>query len=77
MYSALNVISVCAGHNALSKEMLLRTAHAALRTRNVSYWHKADIGGSELLPCKLTPEPHRQSQIPDVIIDAVGVVLSL
>jgi hypothetical protein len=22
------------------------------------YRHKADIGGSGLLPCKLTPEPH-------------------
>jgi hypothetical protein len=43
MSSAPNVISVCAGHNALSKKMLLRTAHAALRTRDVSYWHKADM----------------------------------
>jgi hypothetical protein len=25
---------------------------------NVRFWHKADMGGLGLLPCKLTPEPH-------------------
>jgi hypothetical protein len=25
---------------------------------NVCFWHKADMSGSGLLPCKLTPEPH-------------------
>jgi hypothetical protein len=36
------------------------------------------MSGSGLLPCKLTSEtPFRLSQIPAVIIDAVGVVLNL
>ena len=26
--------------------------------RNVCFWHKADMSGSALLPCKLIPEPH-------------------
>jgi hypothetical protein len=25
---------------------------------NVRFWHKADMSGSGLLPCKLTPERH-------------------
>jgi hypothetical protein len=24
----------------------------------VRFWHKADMSGSELLPCKTIPEPH-------------------
>jgi hypothetical protein len=28
------------------------------KTINVRFWLEADIGGSGLLPCKLTPEPH-------------------
>ena len=29
---------------------------------DVRFWHKADIGGSGLLSCKLTPEPHFASR---------------
>jgi hypothetical protein len=29
---------------------------------NVRYWPKADMSGSGLLPCKLTPEPHFASR---------------
>jgi hypothetical protein len=33
-------------------------ADIAFMPTNVRFWGKADIGGSRLLPRKLTPEPH-------------------
>jgi hypothetical protein len=33
-------------------------ADIGLTLCNVRFWHKADIGGLGLLPCKQTPEPH-------------------
>jgi len=36
--------------------------HGGSVAANVRFWHKVDMSDSDLLPCKLTTEPHFASR---------------